>query len=389
MTSVDVLVDQEERDLRHEARRAAEPFLGRAEENDRLGRFPEENFADLRRAGLLALTLPRHLDGRGASYAGFNMVAEEIARADASTCLCFTMHCAGVDALANGNDEQQRHCARLVHDGAVFTMVFSEPGSGAHFLQPQMTASPVEGGYRLNGRKSFATSAGGADLVVINAVVDGTDDGAFTLFVVEPKANPGIEVTGRWDAMGMRANDSRSLSFADAFVPVADRLGAVGEGRELATGRPSHIALGLAACSVGIASAAVDMAAAHAASRVIAPGTEPVAAYQGIQFLMAEMAMATTAMSLMALRAARTADHRPEEAGLALTQAKAFCNEQGLAVANNALQVVGGRGYLRGHQAERLVRDARAGDLMALTAQQCREVLGRHVLGLDRPPPAD
>jgi len=383
--SIDVFLDDDQRALRAEAGRVADAFPARADENDRLGRFPSENFADLARAGLLDLAVPTELGGRGGDYLAFSVVAEEIARGDASTCLCFTMHCAGVAAALAGDDEQRRRTVERLADGAVFTVVFTEPGSGTHFMQPQMTATPVEGGYRLNGRKSFATSAGAAEVVMVNAVVEGGDDGAFTLFMVDPKTNPGIEVAGAWDAMGMRANDSRSLIFTDAFVPAGERIGAEHEGKAVVLGRPNYIALGLAVTSVGIAQAATDMAVEHATTRVIAPANEPIASYSAIQFLVAEMAITTSAMRLMATRAALTADRQPEEAGAMMTEAKAFCNENGFAVANKGLQVVGGRGYVRGHQAERLVRDARAGDLMALTAQQCRESVGRRVLRLDEP----
>ncbi|MFN2607859.1 MAG: acyl-CoA dehydrogenase family protein, partial [Acidimicrobiales bacterium] len=385
--NVDVFLDDDRRARRDEAGRVAAAFPARAAENDRLARFPAENFADLAGAGLLSLAVPAELGGGGADYLDFSLVAEQIARGDASTSLCFTMHTAGVATALAGDDDQRRRTLAHLADGAVFTVVFTEPGSGAHFMQPDMTATPVDGGYRLNGAKSFATSAGAADVVVVNAVVDGTPDGAFSLFLVEPKSNPGIEVAGQWDAMGMRANDSRSLRFSDAFVASTERLGAEGEGKALVLSRPNYIALGLATTSVGIAQAALDMAVEHATTRVVAPGTEPIASYQAIQFLVAEMAIATTAMRLMATTAAVTADRQPEAAGAAMTQAKAFCNEQGFAVANKGLQVVGGRGYVRGHRAERLVRDARAGDLMALTAQQCREAVGRGVLGLDQPPP--
>ncbi|MDQ6798056.1 MAG: acyl-CoA/acyl-ACP dehydrogenase [Actinomycetota bacterium] len=387
--SIDVFLDDDLRALRTEAARVADAFPARAEENDRLGRFPSENFADLARAGLLDLAVPTELGGRGGDYLAFSVVAEEIARGDASTCLCFTMHCAGVAAALAGDDDQRRRTVEHLAEGAVFTVVFTEPGSGTNFLRPQMTATPVDGGYRLNGRKSFATSAGAAEVVVVNAVVDGSDDGAFTLFMVGPKTNPGIEVAGAWDAMGMRANDSRSLIFSDAFVPTSDRIGPEHEGKAVVLGRPNYIALGLAVASVGIAQAATDMAVEHATTRVIAPANEPIASYPAIQFLVAEMAIATSAMRLMATRAAVTADRQPDEAGAMMTEAKAFCNENGFAVANKGLQVVGGRGYVRGHQAERLVRDARAGDLMALTAQQCRESVGRRVLSLDEPADPD
>lgn len=384
--SIDVFLDDDLRALREEARQVASAFVARAGENDRLGLFPAENFADLARAGLLSLSVPVELGGHAGGYLAFSVVAEEIARGDASTCLCFSMHCAGVAAALAGDDDQRRRTVERVAAGAVFTVVFTEPGSGTSFMQPQMTATPVDGGYALNGSKSFATSGGAADVVVVNAVVDGTEDGAFTLFMVDPKTNPGIQVGNPWDAMGMRANDSRSLSFSDAFVPEADRIGPEGEGKAVVLGRPNYIALGLSVASVGIAQAALDMAVEHATTRVIAPATEPIATYQSIRFLVAEMAITTSAMRLMVMRAAVTADREPEAAGALMTESKAFCNEHGFIVANKGLQVVGGRGYVRGHRAERLVRDARAGDLMALTAQQCREAVGSSLLRPPEPP---
>lgn len=383
-SGIDVLLEPGQLALRQGAAAVAAAFADRAAANDRAGRFPAENFDDLRAADLLGLTVPEDLGGRGQSFVGFQLVAEQVARGDASTCLCYSMHCAGVAMAMAGDDEAQhrRYASLAVEGGKLFTIAFTEPGSGSHFLAPQSVAERVDGGYRLSGRKAFATSAGAADVVVVNAVVPETADDRFTIFALEPAAMPGVEVEAPWDAMGMRSNDSRSVTLDGVFVPESARVGAEGAGAEIAL-RPSFVPLGLATASVGIAQAALEMAVAHARDRVIAGDDDALGGYQAIRFLLAEMAMTTNAMRLVALRAALVAERQPEEGTLALTEAKAFCNPLAFEVANQGLQVVGGCGYVRGHQAERLVRDARAGDLMAPTAQQAREGLARHLLGLD------
>lgn len=367
--------------LRDEAAKVSAPFLGRAAENDRVGRFPSENFDDLRAAGMLGLTVPRAFGGRGETFVGFHVVAEQVAKGDASTCLCFGMHNAGVAMAMSGEDEEQRarYASLAARDGKLFTIGFTEPGSGSHFLRPQAVAERVDGGYRLTGRKSFATSASAADVILTNAIVPGTDIECFSIFALEPATMAGVEIGAPWDAMGMRSNDSRSLNLDGVFVPESSRIGAEGGGVPIAR-QPSCVPLGLATASVGIAQAALEMAVAHAQTRVIAGDDAALAGYQSIRFLLAEMAMTTNAMRLVTLRAAVVADRQRESGTLALTEAKAFCNALAFEVANKALQIVGGRGYLRGQQAERLVRDARAGDLMAPTAQQAREGLAQFLL---------
>jgi alkylation response protein AidB-like acyl-CoA dehydrogenase len=384
VSTVNLTPTTQQEALRQQCEALAATCAQRALDYDRAGQFPVENFADLRRHGLLGLTIPRELGGLGETYFGFALVVEEIARGCASTGLCFTMHCAGVALVHHNSPAQQQHLARtVVEDGALWTLGFTEPGTGSHFLQPQTTARKVDGGYLLNGIKTFVTSAGAADVVVLNAVVDGAPNNGVTLFLVAPKHNTGASVQQTWDAMGMRANDSRTIQFTDCFVPETDRLGPEGGGTTLLMSRPPYVTLGLAADSVGIAQAALDLATSHAQARTIAGDQKPLSRYQSIRFQVAEMAMAVDAARLMLLRAAWYGDHRPDEASLIMTAAKCFTNDAAFTVANKALQVVGGRGYLKGHAAERLVRDARAGALMAFTAEQSKDLLGKVLLGLD------
>jgi alkylation response protein AidB-like acyl-CoA dehydrogenase len=125
------------------------------------------------------------------------------------------------------------------------------------------------------------------------------------------------------------------------------------------------------------------LAIKHARTRTIAGDQKPLSQYQSIRFHIAEMAMAVDAARLLMLRAAWYGDHRPEDAARRMTEAKCFANEAAFTVANTALQIVGGRGYLKGHATERLVHDAHTGALMAFTTEQSKDLLGKVLLGLD------
>jgi len=372
--------------LRERTREMATAFAERADAHDRAAAFPFANFADLRAGGFLGLAG----DGeRGAAfdYQGFAVATEEIGGACASTGLCYTMHCAGVELARHDTDQGwDSHRLGLMKGGDVWSVGLSEPGSGSHFLVPAMVATTTDRGFILNGTKFFVTSAGGAEHLVVNALVDDDGPDRPTLFIVSPRENPGILVEGDWDPMGMRANDSRTLRFSDCFVAGSNRLGAQGEAIDLIRSRPSVVTLGLGATAVGIAQAAFDIAREHARTRVIATDEGPLSQYQAIRFLVAEMAMAVDSMRLMLRRAAWTADNNPAEAPLKIEAAKYQAATGGFEVANKAMQVVGGRGYIRGHPVERHLRDSRAISLMAATTEQIRDSLGKVLLAPDPEP---
>jgi len=359
------------------------PFSARARQYDSDGQFPSENFAELRAAGLLGLLLPAELGGKGQSYLAFTAAIEEVARGCASTGLCLAMHYSASSVLARITGPQQKKFAdQVVHAGKLWTLGFSEPGSGSHFLKPQTTARSVEGGYSLNGEKSFVTSAGAADYILINSVLEGSREGAFTLFAVPAKEVQGLTLQARWDSMGMRANDSRSVRFTDCRVPQEYRISEEHKGLDMMRARPPFVDLGLASDSIGIAQAALDLATDHLKSRTI-EGKIPLSEYQSLRFMLADMSMAVESSRLFVRRGAWVAENKPQESALAMTAAKCVANECATFVANKALQLIGGRGYVKGHPIERLVRDARAGSLMAFTTEQARDMIGRAMVGMN------
>jgi alkylation response protein AidB-like acyl-CoA dehydrogenase len=236
----------------------------------------------------------------------------------------------------------------------------------------------------LDGIKSFVTSASAADYILTNAVLDDSPDRSFTLFALPTKELAGFSIQSCWDSIGMRANDSRTVRLSGCVVPGEFRIGEEHGGLALMRTRPPFVDLGLAADSVGISQAALDLATDHAKSRTIAGDAGPLAHYQSLRFALADMALKVEGARLLLYRAAWLAENQPKEAALQMTGAKCVANECAVAVTAKAMQVIGGRGYLKGHPIERLVRDAHAGSLMAFTPEQARDMLGKALVGMDR-----
>ena len=380
---MDPILSPEHETLREQFARLTSAFATRAELHDAAGQFPHSNFDDLRVAGLMGLLLPRAMGGGGHSYLAFAVAIAEVARGCASTGLCLTMHYSATSVLLSASPRQLRQWgSEVVQQGKLWTLGFAEPGTGSHFLNPECRARRGKGGYVLEGEKSFVTSAGAADYILVNAVLDDSPNRAFTLFAI-PAGTAGMTLASGWDSMGMRANDSRAVRFDGCSVPEEFRIGEEHGGLTLMRTRPPFVDLGLAADSVGISQAALDLATAHARSRTIAGDAAPLGHYQALRFELADMALQTESARLLVHRAAWLAEHQPGKAPLQMTGAKCVANECAAAVSRKALKIIGGRGYRRGHPAERLMRDAQAGSLMAFTPEQARDMLGRTLVGMD------
>jgi butyryl-CoA dehydrogenase len=331
----------------------------------------------------MGLLLPKNIGGLGHSYLSFAAAIAEAAQGCPSTGLCLTMHYSATAVLLSASPEQlQTFGTDIIKHGKLWSIAFSEPGAGSHFLTPECRASRHDAGYVLDGEKAFVTSASAADYILMNVVLEGSRDRNFTLFAV-PTKQAGLSILPGWNAMGMRANDSRSVRLSGCVVPREFRIGEEHGGLALMRTRPPYVDLGLAADSVGIAQAALELASEHAKSRTIAGDVGPLAHYQSLRFALADMALAVESARLMVHRAAWLAENQPKEAAPQMTGAKCVANECATAVTSKAMRIIGGRGYIKGHPIERFVRDAHAGSLMAFTPEQARDMLGKALVGMD------
>ncbi|WP_284620015.1 acyl-CoA dehydrogenase family protein [Aquabacterium humicola] len=376
-------------------------FAARAAGHDRDASFPAENFAELRAAGLLALCVPEAAGGLGADFPTYMLVAAELGRWCGSTALAFNMHCcpmlwAGLAADQLSMDDAQRaehqriralHQRRIVDDGLLYAQPFSEGGPASAGSAPWGTvARRVDGGYRIHGKKIFASLAGAADRYAMlctleppGAATGGTRRDA--LYIAVPADAPGVRVVGDWDALGMRATVSRDLCFDDVFVPDDARL--LPEGLYFdAVARFPYMVATLTATYLGIAQAAYDFTTRYLRAEL--PGMPPVKRrmYPTKQADVAEMRIRLETMRALFLQTAREARFDPDrDARQRLFAAHYTVMEGSNELCRLAIRTCGGQSVLKSWPLERLYRDSRCGSLMLpWTAELCIDRLGRDCL---------
>ncbi|GIK98932.1 MAG: BEC protein [Alphaproteobacteria bacterium] len=376
-----------------------ERFAPRAAHHDAEASFPFENYADLRDHGLLALCVPEAFGGRGADYQTYCLVAAEIGRHCGATALTFNMHsCAMMwsgplaDDLPMTDDDRRghnarrtRHFYRVVADGAIYAQPFSEGNEAAAGKAPFGTvARPVEGGWRLDGKKIFASLSGAADYygVLCTEEIPGKPlDRRDTLYLAVKADTPGVRVVGDWDPLGMRATVSRTLLFEDVFVPEGEELMPRGLYHKAAALWP-HMFMTLAPTYMGLAQAAYDFTVAYL--RGEAPGTPPVRRrmYPTKQLAVAEMFVKLEQTRALFHRAISDARVDPDKgARMRALAAQYTIMENANDLARLAIRTCGGQSMLKSLPLERIYRDSRCGALMLpWTAEICLDRLGREAL---------
>ncbi|GAA1933546.1 acyl-CoA dehydrogenase family protein [Streptomyces sodiiphilus] len=383
---VDLALSTEQQDIVEQARAVARRCLApRAAVHDRTGTFPAENIADLHRAGFLGLLVPEEYGGAGADLTAWALVVAEFAEACGSTALIYAMHSGAARLLAadtSGASEAERILREVVTEGRLLSWGFSEPGTGGNILAPQLRAEAGGESVTLRGTKAFCTAAGHADYYVINAHSGRAEFRRSQTIAVLPADLSGLTVKETWDAMGMRANSANTLAL-DCEIPTGNCLGGPGGGVPLLTHALPALVLGLAAASLGVARAAQSYAAGHVTRRTLAPSGQVLAAFQGVRLHIADMATAVHTAHLSLLHGAWTAENDPLEALAALNMTKYICNRTAITVADTAMQVTGGHGFLRSNPLERHYRDARAGAVMGASLDALRDMIGKAALGLD------
>jgi alkylation response protein AidB-like acyl-CoA dehydrogenase len=398
---LDLSLSERQRELVETAQRLGrERFAPRASGYDEKAAFPFENYADLRETGFLGLTIPRRYGGLGASFETYCLVSAELGRWCGATALTFNMHAATMlwtsdlaDDLAMTAEERRGHernrteiYRRVVEDGAIFAQTFSEPSHAAAAGRAPFgtTARKTDGGWRIDGRKHFASLSGAADYYGILCTEDrgdGVHDAKNTLYLAIPADTPGFRVTGTWDPLGMRATVSRSLELDDVRVPDSMQLLPRGAYYQAAYHWP-HMFMTLCPTFLGIARAAFDFTVGYLRGEV--PGAPPPGARQsaGKQLAVAEMRIKLEQASALFLRVLSEAKFEPsKEERLRAYAAQYTVMETANDLCRLALRTCGGRSILKSMPLERLYRDSRCGSVMLpWTVEICAERLGRESL---------
>ena len=377
-----------------------EKFAPRAARWDREASFPFENFADLGASGLLGICVPKAHGGLGADFATYVMVAAELGRHCGSTALAYNMHVCStmwsgfiadaLDMSAEQRSDHERiralHYKRVVSEGKVYSQPFSEGGAAAAGKAPWGTvALRVEDGYRIKGKKIFASLSGAANYYGVLCTLEDPNHGGGSmrdsLYLAVPADAPGVSLAGDWDPLGMRGTVSRTLLLDDVFVPGDARLMPEGLYFQAAMRYP-HMFATLSPTYMGIAQAAYDFTVSYLRGEV--PKTPPVKRrmYPTKQIAVAEMRIKLEQTRALFLQTAREARVDPDkDARMRLLAAHYTIMENANELCRVAVRTCGGQAMLKSLPLERLYRDSRCGSLMLpWTAELCVDRLGRECL---------
>jgi alkylation response protein AidB-like acyl-CoA dehydrogenase len=354
---------------------ASAELAPRAAEDEEAHRFPRDAFVTLGRAGLLGLPYPEEYGGGGQPYEVYLQVVEELASAWLTVGLGVSVHTLAAYPLATlGTEEQKRRWLPDAVGGDLLgAYCLSEPHSGSDAAA--MTTRAIKDGddYVVRGTKAWISHGGQADFYALMART--SDDGSrgITCFLVAGDT-PGLAAAPPERKMGLSASPTTQVMFDGARIPATRRIGAEGQGFPIALSALDGGRLGIAACAVGLAQAALDTAVDWARQR--RQFGRPIMEFQGLQFMLADMATAVTAGRALYLAAAR----RRDAGGPYRTQAamaKLFCTDMAMKVTTDAVQVLGGYGYVMDYPVERYLREAKALQIVEGTNQIQRLVIGR------------
>jgi alkylation response protein AidB-like acyl-CoA dehydrogenase len=372
--------------FRKEWRRLFEDkFTERAAEIDKTGEFPWDNLKVLADAGLAGINIPEAYGGAGADSITHCLLVEEVARVCASTSLIPAVNkLATLPILFAGSEElQQRFLPQIADGSAMASYGLTEPGSGSDAAAMRSRAVRDGDDYVINGTKRFITGGGVSKIYVYYAVTD-PDAGAkgISAFVLEDSM-PGFEIGKHEDKLGIRGSPTTEVICSDVRVPAANRLGEEGQGFPLALRALDHSRITIGAQAVGIAQGALDYALGYVQEREQF-GTK-LAEFQGLQFMLADMAMQTEAARTMVYQAAAKADRGDPDLTFFGAASKCFASDVAMKVTVDAVQLLGGYGYVKEFPPERMLRDAKVTQIYEGTNQILRVVVSRQLLRGTRP----
>jgi len=354
----------------------------RADAAERDSVFPREVFRILGRSGLLGLPYPERWGGGGQPYEVYLQVVEELARAWLAVGLGVSVHTLTCLPLAvYGTDEQRdRWLPEMLGGELLGAYCLSEPQSGSDAAALATMAVPdgEAGGFRIDGVKAWISHAGEADFYTLFARTSGQPEGRDRAKGISclhvPAATKGVSAAPAEHKMGMRASVTAQMIFDGARVPADHLLGEEGQGFAIALTALDSGRLGIAACATGLAQAALDLAVGYARERHQF-GT-PIINFEGVSFMLADMATAVEASRALYLAAARLKD-AGQEFGPQAAMAKLFASDTAMRVTIDAVQVLGGYGYVADFPAERYLREAKVLQIVEGTNQIQRLVIGR------------
>jgi alkylation response protein AidB-like acyl-CoA dehydrogenase len=348
---------------------------------DRSGEFPEATVKEMGGLGFLGLTCPVAYGGAGTDTVSYTLVVEELSRVCGSHGLTVAAHNSlGVWPIAAlGTDQQkQAYLPPAASSGRLLSFGLTEAGAGSDAGGTRTTAVRDGDHWVLNGTEMWITNSHYADALVITAKTDTAAEGShgISAFIV-PTATPGFTVEKKEDKLGMRGSDTAPLTLEDVRIPADALLGEEGAGFKYFMMTLDGGRISIAAVALGLAVGAYDTARAYAKERH--QFGKPIASFQAIEFMLADMATQIQAARLLTYEAARMKDDG-EDFGQMAAMAKLHASETAMFVTDRAIQILGGYGYTTEYPVERFYRDAKLCTIGEGTSEIQRMVIGRHEL---------
>ena len=360
---------------------AREEVAPLAREIDREQRFPTESWKRAAELGLLGMAAPEEYGGAGLGLTEMCIVAEELSAVCVSTSAT-VLHQADLVVsrfVRHGSDEQRRRFLPGLCDGSLIgCLAMTEPEAGSDVMSMQMRATPADGGYLLNGVKTFITSGPVADVALVYAVTGEPGSRSLGLFIVE-SSRAGFTRGKKFSKMGWRGSPTGELVLDDCLVPAANLIGDEGDGRLIMLAGLNTERIVMAAECVGLSQGALDAAVAYARER--RQFGRPIGEFQLIQGKLATMYAETEACRAMVTRAAAVADEgRSEELMLFSSACKLMAAEVAMRSTTEAVQVLGGYGYIDEFPVERFMRDAKLMQIGGGTSEIQQHIIARALL---------
>jgi len=351
-----------------------------AAEVDETGSFPQAGYDALRASDFHAPHIPEEYGGAGADALATAIVIEEVARACASTSLIPAVNKLGtLPLLLAGSDEvKQRYLPAVARGEAMFSYCLSEPEAGSDAAAMRTRAEPDGDHYVINGAKRWITNAGVSEFYTVFAVTDpSAGSKGITAFVVE-KADSGVSFGAPERKLGIKGSPTREVYFDNLRIPASRMIGSVGEGFKIALRTLDHTRVTIAAQAVGIAQGALDFAVGYVKER--RQFGQRVADFQGIQFMLADMAIKLEAARLLTYVAAAKSERGDSDLTFFGAAGKCFASDIAMEVTTDAVQLLGGYGYTKDFPVERMMRDAKITQIYEGTNQIQRVVAARQLL---------
>jgi alkylation response protein AidB-like acyl-CoA dehydrogenase len=357
------------------AERAAPAAAGFEEKKE----FPRDLFRQLGEMGLCGIPYEERFGGAGQPFLTYLAVLEEVAAGFLSLAISLSVHHLSAFGVHQFGGEELKHeyLPRLVSGEWLGAYALSEAASGSDASALHTRAEGADGGYRLTGSKRFISSAGEAEFYLVMARTGEEGPKGISAFAVE-RGWEGFEFGKLEDKMGWHASPMRELIFEGCAVPAGNLVGEEGQGFTIALAALDSGRLGIAACSVGLAQAALDAAVGFARERQ--QFGRPVIEFQGLQFMLADMATQIEAARRLYREVARLRDGAGDYTTGA-SMAKLFASDMAMRVTTDAVQVHGGYGYMQEYPVERYMREAKALQIVEGTNQVQRMVIGRALAG--------